>query len=189
MLPPDLRAWLDAIPEDARDRELEALFGIGLASDESPGRDLIGYHAAGVRPILHMIDEVPITEDDVFVDIGAGLGKAVLLTALLTGARSRGIEIQATLVARAIEAAARLGANASFVGGDARDEETELDDGTVFFLYLPFTGEALQRVLDRLKRVADDHPIVVCTLGLDLPKQRWLRRRDVDDFWLSIYDA
>lgn len=189
MPPPDLRAWLEALPEDARDRELEALFGIGQASDEPPGRDLIGYHAAGVRPILHMIDAVPITEDDVFVDVGSGLGKAALLTSLVTRATVRGIEIQAPLVVRANEAAARLGSNATFVCADARDEHAELSDGTVFFLYLPFTGEALDRVLARLKLVADDHPIVLCTLGLDLPKQRWLERRDVDDFWLTIYDA
>jgi hypothetical protein len=74
-----------------------------------------------------------------------------------------------------------------FSVGDVR--EAPLDDGTVFFLYVPFTGPVLAATLDRLRAVAARRPIVVCTLGLDLDQTPWLTRRDLDAFWLAIYDS
>jgi hypothetical protein len=59
----------------------------------------------------------------------------------------------------------------------------------VFFLYLPFTGAVLRTVLERLHGIARRRDIVVCTLGLDLPKSPWLTPRETDAFWLSIYDG
>ena len=76
----------------------------------------------------------------------------------------------------------------SFTCGEAR--HADLDDGTVFFLYAPFTGPVLAEVMDRLEIVARRRAIVICALGLDLPpRARWLRPRPTDAFWLTIYDA
>jgi SAM-dependent methyltransferase len=132
--------------------------------------------------------EAPVRVDDVVIDLGAGLGKVVLLAHLLTGATTRGIELQPALVERAREAARRLGASARFTHADVRD--ADLDDGTVFFLYLPFTGPALTRVLQRLHAIAKRRAIVVCSLGLDLDREAsWLVRRPIDSFWLALYDS
>ena len=131
---------------------------------------------------------MPVATDDVFVDLGAGLGKVVMLARLLTGATARGIEIQPVLVDRARAAASALGIDASFTEADVRD--ADLDDGTVFFLYAPFTGPVLADVLERMHAVAKRRSIVVCALGVDLERDaRWLAPRPSDAFWLTIYDS
>ncbi len=170
----DLLTWLSSLPPGARDAALEARFGIPghlpSAASAPLGEHLLGYHASGVAPVVHALSEVPVVPGDVFIDLGSGLGKVVLLAALLTGAEARGVEVQAALVDRAREAASRVGVEARFHVGDARDPlGAPLDDGTVFFLYTPFTGPALAAVVERLRVIAERHAIVVCALGLDLP--------------------
>jgi SAM-dependent methyltransferase len=187
---PDLLAWLASLPSALRDAAVEKRLGIDVGPSVSPpGEHLIGYHASGVASIVRMLIEVPVSTDDVVVDLGAGLGKVVLLTRLLTGATARGIELQPALVDRAREAAVRCGvADVVFQEGDAR--EADLDEGTVFFLYLPFTGPVLAEVMGRLRRVASRRAIVVCSLGLDVDREApWLVRRSLDSFWLAIYDS
>ncbi len=189
MLGTDLLAWLSRLPPEARDAAVEAYFGIeGGAASSPPGDHLIGYHASGIAPIVRALMEVPIVPEDVVVDLGAGLGKVVLLTRLLTGATVRGLELQPALVERARAAAARLQIEVCFTQGDARD--SALEDGTVFFLYAPFTGPVLGDVGRRLHGVAQRHAIVVCALGIDFdPDERWLVARQLDSFWLTIYDS
>jgi SAM-dependent methyltransferase len=186
---PGLLGWLASFPPSERDARVEEHLGIRAAPPaEPPGADLVGYHAAGVASIVRMLIEVPVRADDVVLDLGSGLGKVVLLTHLLTGARARGVELQPALVSRARNAASAHGLDVTFEQGDAR--EADLDDANVFFLYLPFTGPALARVLDRLMEVATLRPIVVATLGVDLDRVApWLARRPVDSFWLALYDG
>jgi SAM-dependent methyltransferase len=186
----DWLAWLASIPPAARDAAVDEYLGIAAPapSSASPGEHLIGYHPSGVASIVRALIEAPVRVDDVVIDLGAGLGKVVLLAHLLTGATTRGIELQPALVERAREAARRLGASARFTHADVRD--ADLDDGTVFFLYLPFTGPALTRVLQRLHAIAKRRAIVVCSLGLDLDREAsWLVRRPIDSFWLALYDS
>lgn len=191
----ELLAWIASLPPDERDARVEEWLGIRGLPDivaapgtPPPGADLVGYHASGVDPIVQMVREVPLGDGDVLVDLGSGLGKVVILVHLLTGARARGIELQANLVARAREAAAHVGAEVRFDQGDVR--EADLREGTVFFLYLPFTGAALGEVLGKLRAVGARRRIVVCTLGLDLARLApWLAPRPVDAFWLSVYDS
>jgi SAM-dependent methyltransferase len=190
MLGVDWLAWLASIPPAARDAAVEEYLGIAAPapSSASPGEHLIGYHSSSVASIVRALIEVPVSVEDVVIDLGAGLGKVVLLAHLLTGATTRGIELQPLLVDRARQAARRLGASARFTHADVRD--ADLEDGTVFFLYLPFTGPALTRVLQRLHAIAKRRAIVVCSLGLDLDREApWLARRSIDSFWLSLYDS
>jgi SAM-dependent methyltransferase len=185
-----LLGWLASVPPPERDAAIEDYLGIGhpAAPSAPPGEQFVGYHASGVASIVRMLVEVPVVEDDVVVDLGAGLGKVALLARMLTGATVRGVEVQESLVRRAREAAARLEVDVTFTHGDARS--AALDDATVFFLYLPFTGRVLSEVLGRLRAVASRRGIVVCALGVDLEHEApWLRRRPVDSFWLAIYDS
>jgi len=183
-----LLAALAAFEPGERDKHLETWLGIADgAHDAPPGDDLIGYHASGVAAIVRALIEVPVVASDVFVDLGSGLGKVALLAHLLTGARARGVDIQKELVRRANANATALGVDVPFTVEDARD--AKLDDGSVFFLYAPFTGPVLEAVVRRLGEVAEDHAIVVVTLGMDLPRSSKLVPRDLDAFWLTIYDG
>jgi hypothetical protein len=186
----ELLRWVASLPPEERDAAVEERLGIGRPQPSAhPGEHLIGYHASGVAQIVRMLIEVPVSGDDVFVDLGAGLGKVVMLTRLLTGATARGIELQAGLAAGARDAASGCGVNGvSFADGDAR--HGDIEDGTVFFLYAPFVGPVLAEVLLRLRAIACRRAIVVCSLALDLERLApWLVRRPIDSFWLAIYDG
>jgi len=192
----ELLDWLCSLPAAERDRALEKHLGLDEPTSrgdaESPGPDLIGYHPSSVAAIVRALVDVPVRASDVLVDLGAGLGKVVLLAHLLTGASCRGIELQSELVSRSRAAARRLGLTLGpeleLSQGDAR--QAELQPGTVFYLYAPFTGAALSEVLARLERVANQRAIAICALGLDLPRNvRWLAPRPSDSFWLTVYDS
>ena len=75
----------------------------------------------------------------------------------------------------------------TFVEGDARD--ADLGEATVFFLYLPFTGEVLATVMRRLRCIAERRDVVICSLGLDLRGWDFVAERATQEFWLSIYDS
>jgi hypothetical protein len=63
-----------------------------------------------------------------------------------------------------------------FIQGDARS--AELSEGTVFYLYTPFTGTMLRDVLNSLRDEAVKREIRVCTFGpcsLVVAEEQWLR--------------
>lgn len=190
--PETLRAVLEllaGLEPSARDAAVDAWLGLGAPPpSSSPGPELIGLHEASVAAVVRALVEAPVGPGDVFVDLGAGRGRVALLARALTGATVRGVELQPALVSTARAAAQRVGLEASFVEGDVRD--APLDDGTVFFLYAPFTGRVLAEVVDRLRAVARRHAIVVCAHGVDLQQVApWLIARRTDSFWLTLYDG
>jgi SAM-dependent methyltransferase len=177
---------LAELDPDERDGAIERLLGIeGDVSSRAPGAELVGHHASGIAAIARFLLEVPMGPEDVFVDLGSGLGKVALLAALLTPARVVGVELQGDLVDRARLAATTLGVEVSFVEGDMREIRL---DGTAFYLYAPCTPRALGAVIARLREVAERRAIVVGALGIEL-RADWLVPRDADSFWLSIYDS
>jgi hypothetical protein len=187
----DLLAWLGGHPPAARDAAMEQLLGIEKPASTlgTPlGGDRMPYMPSAIAPIVRAVLDVPIAQGDVFVDLGAGLGKVVMAVHLLTGARARGVEVQPSLVAEARGRAAELALDGvEFVAGDALT--ADLDDATVVFLYLPFTGAVLEGVLRRLEAVAHRRQLVLCALGLDLRGADWIAPRPTEEFWLSIYDS
>lgn len=176
------------VPPREREGWVDALLGLPEAPpDESLPRGGVPYLPAGVDEILSALRDVPVRSSDSFVDIGAGLGRVVLLAHLLTGATALGIEIQASLVRSARRIAAELELPlVSFQRADVSDVPL---DGSVFFLYSPLTGEPLRRVLFSLRDLADRRPIVVCTVGLELDHESWLSRRPTTSRSVSIYGA
>ncbi|WP_266171900.1 hypothetical protein [Dyella subtropica] len=142
--------------------------------------EMVFYQPTPARHIFDMIDRASLTEDDVLIDLGSGLGHVPLLTSICTGARSVGIELEAAYVtgARLCAQALHLG-SVTFVQQDAR--EADLSIGTVFYLYTPFIGSVMRRVLDTLRREAAKREIRVCTFGPCTPivaEEPWLRSID-----------
>lgn len=184
----ELRAVLLAVPTDSREAFVDALLAIPEAPPDEPDlpRGAVPYLPAGVDEVLAMVAEVPLRPQDHFVDLGAGLGRVALLAHLLSGATATGIEIQAPLVAAATRCARELGlSRVSFHRGDAA---TGPMDGNVYFLYSPFTGATLRTVLSRLARLTAQRPLVIATVGLELPGEAWLRPRAASLPALTIYD-
>jgi SAM-dependent methyltransferase len=185
----ELLSWLATYPAMLRDLAFEDLVGIahppmGTANLQS---ELIDYVPGGIASIVRCVLAGPVTADDEFLDVGAGVGKALLAVKLLSGARVRGIEIQPDLCRQARSAAADLGLESfSVVEGDACD--VDLGEPSVIFIYLPFTGRVLARMVERLRALAARKEMMLGTLGFDLPYD-WLVPRRATDFWLTIYDS
>jgi SAM-dependent methyltransferase len=122
-----------------------------------------------------MVEQAPVRASDVFVDVGSGLGRATALVHLLTGAAAIGLEIQPRLVHTARDLATRLLVpRVSFVEGDAAQLAGVIAVGSVFFLYCPFSGDRLAKVLVQLERIAQTRTIRVCCVDLPLPPCSWL---------------
>jgi len=139
--------------------------------------EMVPYQPTPVRHILHLIAATALVEDDVFVDLGSGLGHVPLLVSMMTGAQSVGIEVQAAYVASARECAQSLRlSRLQFIPQDAR--EADLSSGTVFYLYSPFDGSILTDVLSALRMESTCRPLKICSLGpctRTISSETWLK--------------
>jgi hypothetical protein len=139
--------------------------------------EMVPYQPTPVRHILHLITASALAEDDVFVDLGSGLGHVPLLVSMMTGAQSLGIEVQAAYVASARECAQSLNlSRVRFIPQDAR--EADLSSGTVFYLYSPFNGSILTDVVSTLHMESTRRSIKICSLGpctRTVANETWLK--------------
>jgi hypothetical protein len=181
-----LRERLLRLPEDERDPWLDEALGLETwVEDLDLPAGGVPYWPCPVRLILSAVSHSALAGGDVFVDLGAGLGRVAMLAHLLTGAAAIGIEAQRHLVERGQRRCRDLRLKAvQLVHGDASELAFE---GTVFFLYSPFNGRTLERVVSRLEALARARPITVCAVDLELPDLRGVVRQPCDSLELSIY--
>lgn len=125
-----------------------------------------------------MVQAAHITSRDVFYDLGSGYGRVPLYVGLATGAEARGIEILSERVTAAEQAATRLGLdNVRFTEGNVLDQD--FSDGTVFYLYQPFSKETFGKVYHRLRALAAHKPITVITKSCpEMAEAPWLELQD-----------
>lgn len=161
---------------------------IGVLQFEEPGAavvplaaEMVFYQPTPARHIFDLLGRTALTERDVLVDLGSGLGHVALLACICTSARSIGIELEPAFIDCARRSAEGLNLNnVTFLEQDAR--AADLSAGTVFYLYTPFRGTILRAVLDALRREAEKRPIRVCTFGPCTPtvdKEEWLEATGV----------
>jgi SAM-dependent methyltransferase len=176
-----------AVPYVERDAWVDEALGF---PPPPPDGDLphgaVPYVPCGVEEIVATVRELPLRPADALVDLGSGLGRVAILAHLLSGAAARGIELQGHLVAAARARSAELGVPVSFVHANAGEARL---DGSVFFLYVPFSGEMLARVVQRLEEVARGGRISVCAVGFELPGVTWLVPRTTSSRSLTIYES
>ncbi len=170
------RATLLGVPRDARDAWLDRVLGLGAPPADGPElpRGCVPYLPCGVDALIEIVDSAEVGPTDVFVDVGSGVGRAMALVHLLTGAAVIGIEIQSELVQAARDVARTVSSKISNVYGDAVDLAGRITIGSVFFFYCPFGAERLRQVLIGLEAIAATRPIRVCCVDLPLPACAWL---------------
>lgn len=174
--------WSDPPRYDQLDTFVDELFQ--LKSPPQPLHpitpEMIPYQTTPIRLVLDMVDRLRLTSSDVVYDLGAGLGRVVFTIALLCTSEMRGVEIEPAYVAYAQHRAQDLKlTRTSFINTDAR--AVDYSDGTVFFLYTPFKGTILRRVLALLRAQSRTRQIRLCTYGpgtLEVQDQDWLASDD-----------
>ncbi len=186
----EFRSALMRVPPDLRDAWLDLVLGMEEIPADSADlpRGCVPCLPCGVDALLRMIEQAGVHSGDVFVDVGSGLGRAAILTRLLTGAAAIGIEIQAHLVRASRERAARLNVSRfSVVHGDAVRLTGFIPIGSVFFFYCPFSGDRLEKVLDDLEPIAHTRPIHICCVDVPLPSRSWLTLVSPPSGDLAVY--
>jgi SAM-dependent methyltransferase len=175
--PQEFRGALLSVPRAARDAWLDLVLGLHDLPDDGPDlpRGCVPYFPCSVDALLRMVDQAGVRASDVFVDVGSGLGRAAAFVHLITGAGVIGIEIQSGLVVAARDLAARLLVpRVSYIEGDAMELTGFMTTGSVFFLYCPFSGERLAKVMTDLESIARTRTVRVCCVDLPLPPCAWL---------------
>ena len=142
-----------------------------------PNPEMVAYQPTPARLIFDLFRRTALTEQDILVDFGSGLGHVALLTNICTSARAIGIELEPAYVHIARQTAEALNLKrVTFVQQDART--ANLAAGTVFYLYTPFKGSILRTVLERLRCEASRREIRVCTYGpctTTIAAEEWLQ--------------
>jgi hypothetical protein len=188
--PAAFRAALLEVPVGERDAWVDLVLGLDDLPGDGPALPAGGvpYLPCSVEVLLRVVDEAPVRSSDVFIDVGAGPGRAIALVHLLTGAGAIGLEIQPGLVAAAHDLSTRLGLpRVRCIQGDAATLATFMVVASVFFFYCPFSGARLAKVLDELEPIARTRQIHLCCVDLPLPPRSWLAREPGREGPLDIF--
>lgn len=162
--PKDLQRDLQAMPEYLWDPWVRCLFDVELAPlrQAACAPEMVDNVPTNVRTVLELAER--LGPQDTVYDIGAGAGTVVVLLAFLTGLPVRGVEVDQNYAEFAAARCSRWGLkSAEIIHADAC--EVDYQEGTAFFLYDPFRGAMMTRFIERLRRVAEQHPISVFAFG------------------------
>ena len=177
MVPANFRAALARVPPDDREPWIDELFGLGELPTDGPALPpgCVPYLPCSLESLQKCLELAAVQANDVFVDIGAGIGRVTMLAHLLTGAEAIGIEIQPALAQMARVLVARMKTpGVSVIEGDAAGLLPSLPRGSVFFLYCPFSGDRLERVIDDIATIAATRTVRICTVDLPPLARPWL---------------
>jgi hypothetical protein len=186
----------DDIGYDSLDAFLSGLLLIEGTPGETRERqpEMVPYQPTPARIVLELIERASLKKEDVFYDMGSGLGQVSMLVNLLSGVRAKGVEFEPAYCDYARRCAKELNlSRVEFINADAR--EVDYSDGTVFFMYTPFEGKLLQEVLEKLKGESRKRKIKVCTYGpctLQVSRQSWLKRVDQNGnpvYELAVFES
>jgi hypothetical protein len=129
-----------------------------------------------------------------FCHLGSGLGQVPILVNLLSGITVKGIEFEPAYCHYVREGAADLNlSRVEFINVDAC--KADYSDGTVFYLYTPFTGSLLQELLEKLRGESRRRRIRLFTYGPCTPEvyqQSWLKGVDqngTDLYKLGVFSS
>lgn len=146
----------------------------GQTKDLEP--EMVFYQKTPARIIFELVEKIKFAKEDVFFDLGSGLGQVGILMNLLTGVTAKGVEFEPAFCDYSRDCVAKLNlSNITFINTDAR--QADYSDGTVFFMYTPFHGEILREVLEILRKESLLRKIRLITYGPCTPKvasQSWL---------------
>lgn len=148
---------------------------------KSPEPEMVFYQKTPARIVLELVEQCDFKPEDIFVDIGSGLGQVTLLVNLLAGIKALGIEFEPAFCkyARDCTKSLRL-EDVAFVNTDAR--QADYCAGTVFFMFTPFRGTMLDEVLERLRAESLSRRIRLVTYGpctTEIASQNWLKVENI----------
>lgn len=161
-----------------RERFVDRVLGLSTWPDDGDDlpRGCVPYLPSALVVLEEALRRARVGPRDVFVDVGSGVGRALAVAHLLTGAGAIGLEVQGALADRALAMAARVGLpRVRTVRGDATSTIGFMTTGTVFYFFCPFGGARLARTIDALEPLARARPLALCFVDVVVPERAWLR--------------
>jgi SAM-dependent methyltransferase len=138
--------------------------------------EMVFYQKTPARVVFELVERSLFSKEDVFFDLGSGLGQVAILVNLLAGVTAKGIECEPAFCDYARDCAAELNlSDVTFLNVDAR--KADYAGGTIFFMYTPFRGEILEEVLEALRKESLRRKITLITYGpctVQVALQSWL---------------
>ncbi len=142
-----------------------------------PAYGMVRYEPTPASVILELTERIHFSPNDIFYDLGSGLGKVTALVHLLTGVQSVGVEYQPEFCIYAEQQAQNLGLQkVRYINVDARS--LAYNDASIFFLFNPFGGEIFETVLEKIRVQAQKREIKICSYGAasqPLSELNWLK--------------
>jgi hypothetical protein len=152
-------ADLDAALGFGRTVLADAIAGEPAAEAEHPGESIV-HLATPYARCRAFFRTVSLGPEDLVIDLGCGTGRVVVYGSLVTPARFCGIELVESRAEVARSAVGRLGLErARIIHGNVLEQDIEA--GTAFFAFRPFSAETEARVLARLHGLARHRSIAV----------------------------
>jgi SAM-dependent methyltransferase len=182
--------------ERLTDRAADAKFGIqtservSLSSLGLDAPDSSAYQPLSYSDLNFLLSSMPITEQDVFLDFGSGMGRAVCVAAAYPFRAVIGVEISSELCAIARNNVDRIrprlvSENIQIINTDATDFKVP-PDVTYIYFFNPFRNDVLTRVLDNVAESLQSAPrsitIVFCGTASIAEFERQAEACD----WLSL---
>jgi predicted RNA methylase len=131
----------------------------GEFSENSKYQDNFRYGTIGYRNIRKILQIVSPRPDDVFYDIGAGMGRVLCVAATRPLRKCVGIELIEPLCEVARKNAARLRGRKVPIDVICADATTvDLSDGTIYFLFNPFGPETLRHTFENIRKSLSQAP-------------------------------
>ena|SRR5438270_5150361 len=154
------RHWLNWILDRASDGYFDRKFGISSSERRSLARlgldlpDCNDYQPVSYRDLRKLLDSVPICPQDVFLDFGSGMGRALCLAAQYPFRSVVGVEISPELCDIARRNIDRVKTklrchDIQIVNNNAIDYKIPSDISIVYF-FNPFVREVMRHVLENV---------------------------------------
>ncbi|MHB9134420.1 MAG: SAM-dependent methyltransferase [Armatimonadota bacterium] len=147
--------WRDALHER---RMGVSTVGIKHFEDMSQNKDSVHYEPTDYDLIPPLLDYLELQPDDVFVDLGCGKGRVLVVAARYPIRKVIGLELVPEIAEAARENMQRLTTQApvEILQGDAVDFDPR--EGTVFYFYHPFGERTLTTVLNNMRQSIERNP-------------------------------
>jgi SAM-dependent methyltransferase len=154
------------IVDRARDRLKDREFGISCAQRKAEGArvsaDSAKYQPVSYRDLHEILEALPIAPDDVFLDFGAGMGRAVCVAATYPFRAVIGVELAPDLCEIARQNIKRIApkllcSRVEIVESDALAYPIP-PEVSLFFFFNPFSGATLDGVLGNIGRSLKERP-------------------------------
>lgn len=105
--------------------------------------------------VQFVLENVPFTENDVFVDVGCGVGRVLSIIHRHCDMKIIGVEIDPIIAEIARDRVKDMN-NVNVVTGNILDCEQVIRDATIFYLYNPFNLQIIESFLAIVKEIGRD---------------------------------